>query len=96
MNAAGTTAAIKKRPAASTVPTVDSPTSAPPTVYVNSGSFRAGWRGARPSERWPAVPLLGSLFVRFKAIDARLRGSLRVAPQLWAARRLNGGGLTCR
>ena len=96
MNAAGTTAAIKKRPAASTVPTVDKPDFGATYCLRQQRLLSAGSRGARPSERWPAVPLLGSLFVRFKAIDARLRGSLRVAPQLWAARRLNGGGLTCR
>src|SRR5512144_1747821 len=39
MNAAGATVAIKKRPAASTVPPVDSPPSARLTLYVNSGSF---------------------------------------------------------
>ena len=41
-----------------------------------AGTFRVGRREARSlSERWPADPLLSRHRLRFKAIDARWRGS---------------------
>jgi hypothetical protein len=60
-----------------------------------AGTFRVGRREARSlSERWPADPLLARHRLRFKAIDARLRGS-RALP-LNSGRRGGGGWWWCR